>query len=80
MVTRICEGSGVRFTDRIIFLDKVDPSKPWILKILKQTLELLVKIPVKLYFEQRLSEATRWPHPSPLESYLFSLAYPVAIL
>jgi len=48
----------------------IDPSKPWILKILKQTLELLVKIPVKLYFEQRLSDATQsWPHPSPLESF-----------
>jgi len=58
----------------------IDPSKPWVLQILKQTLELLVKIPVKLYFEQRLSEATQgWPHPSPLESHLFSLAYPVAI-
>jgi len=55
-------------------------SKPWILKILKQTLELLVKIPVKLYFEQRFSDVTQGrPHPSPLESYLFPLAYPVAI-
>jgi len=55
----------------------VDPSKPWILKILKQALELLVKIPVKLCFEQRLSDTTQgWPHPSPLESYLFALAYP----
>jgi len=47
---------------------------------LKQTLELLVKIPVKLYFEQRLFDATQdWPPPPPLESYLFPLAYPVAI-
>jgi len=35
-----------------------DPSKPRILKTLEQTLELLVKIPGKPYFEQRLSEAT----------------------
>jgi len=51
----------------------IDPSKPWILKILKQTLELLVKIPVKLYFEQRLSEATRVGHIHPLLSPIFSL-------
>jgi len=57
-----------------------DPSKPWILKILKQTLELLVKIPVKLYFEQRCSDVIlSWPNPSPLGSYLFPLAYSVAI-
>jgi len=56
----------------------IDPSKPRILKILKQTLELLVKIPVKLCFEQRLSDTTQgWPHPSPLESYLFALGLSV---
>jgi len=36
-----------------------DASKPWIVKIMKQTLELLIKTPVKLYFEQSLSEATQ---------------------